>query len=136
MLSDRVERPAVSASQANHLFPKTVRVRKRREYQVTFSKGRKVITPVLVFFVLPQKGDSARVGFAVSRKVGNAVKRNLVKRRIREAFRVKRTGLPVVDVVCVPRRGALKRSLTEYHACFDMLIRELENHRARPRRDS
>lgn len=52
-------------------------------------------------------GDACRLGLAVSRKVGNAVARNRVKRRIREFFRTHRDGfVPGVLLVVVARPGA------------------------------
>lgn len=59
-------------------------------------------------------GDGARVGLTVSRKVGGAVVRNRVKRRLREAVRHERTLLGErVDVVIIARPSAAARSQAE-----------------------
>jgi ribonuclease P protein component len=52
-----------------------------------------------------------RVGFTVSRKVGNAVIRNRVRRRLREIARevIPGQALPTLDYVLVGRQGALGR---------------------------
>lgn len=50
--------------------------------------------------------DHARLGLAVSRRVGNAVVRNRVKRRLREIFRRNRGALPVADLVVIPFASA------------------------------
>lgn len=63
--------------------------------------------PVPAELVLP----SVRVGFTVSRKVGNAVIRNRVRRRLREVARLVIPGQarPDLDYVLVGRQGALSR---------------------------
>jgi ribonuclease P protein component len=53
----------------------------------------------------------ARVGFTCTKKLGNAVVRNRVRRRLREATRLTLPGLakPAHDYVLIGRRGALTR---------------------------
>lgn len=71
--------------------------------------------PGFVLQVAPAPADlelpAARVGFTVSRKVGNAVERNRVRRRLREIARmvIPAQGRPDLDYVLVGRQAALSR---------------------------
>jgi len=61
------------------------RLMKNKAYQYVYHRGRSCASHDLV--MLCAKGKSVKVGFSVSKKVGNAVTRNRVKRRLRECFR-------------------------------------------------
>lgn len=92
-----------AAGQPKGRFPKSARVRKRREYQRVQSGGRRLSLEHFVF-VMRAREDAGgpRLGIAASRKVGCAVVRNRVRRLIREAFRSTRELFPDgVDVVVI-----------------------------------
>ena len=57
-----------------------------------------------------------RLGIIVSKRVGNAVARNHVKRRVREWFRHHLASLPAVDVVIIGRQGSPLLSGTQVAA--------------------
>ena len=61
------------------------RLQKNKAFQYVYHRGKSVACRDLV--MLCAKGRGMQVGFSVSKKVGNAVTRNLVKRRLRECFR-------------------------------------------------
>jgi len=65
--------------------------------------------PHLLALVYPSaRSDERRVGLTVTRKVGNAVVRNRIKRLLREAWRHEREGVPRgVDVVLVAKHSAV-----------------------------
>ncbi len=74
------------------------RLQKNRAFQYVYRKGHSAACRNLVLLAAP--GRELKVGFSVSKKVGNAVVRNKVRRRLRECFRPLmgdvKTGLYVV----------------------------------------
>ena len=62
-------------------------LRKRAEFVQVQNKGTRYRGRCLLMMVHPNGGEQSRVGLTVSRKVGNAVVRNRVRRRLREFIR-------------------------------------------------
>jgi ribonuclease P protein component len=73
------------------------------------------------------EGGSVRVGFTVSRQVGNAVERNRVRRRLREVVRLASTAAlrPGHDYVLIGRRTALAADFADLTGQFDAAIRRI-----------
>lgn len=65
---------------------KLARLKKRPEYLAVAQTRRKWVTPAFILQAMPGETDSPpKVGFTVSKKVGNAVMRNRARRRLKEA---------------------------------------------------
>jgi ribonuclease P protein component len=91
--------------------PKAARLRRRREFLAVQERGARLYAGRYVVLGLPNGCGRARLGITVSSKVANAVGRNLVKRWVREAFRVTAAELPAVDLVVIARSSALEGGL-------------------------
>lgn len=110
---------------AQETFPRRLRIRRRRDFLRVQRSGTKLHTRFFLVFVAPsalrepggagpasdpssrEQLPGTRLGVTVTRKVGKAVKRNRIKRLVREAFRRERHALPAgLDMVWVAKRDA------------------------------
>ena len=82
---------------------------------MTQSRGRNRHSRHFIVVTLDRPGlERARIGITVSRKIGNAVARNHVKRRVREFFRLHCSKItPGREIVFIAKTGAEKLSYVE-----------------------
>ncbi|MGE0223181.1 MAG: ribonuclease P protein component [Acetobacteraceae bacterium] len=89
-----------------------MRLKKRAEFLRAAAKGRKAPTPGLVLQALARHDEApVRLGFTVTKKVGNAVVRNRTRRRLQEAARLLLREEPAAgfDLVLIGRDGTRGR---------------------------
>lgn len=67
---------------------KTKMIKRRHEFKILFSKGKIVYNKNLTFYFLKNNLSINQLGIAVSKKSGNAVDRNRIKRLIRENYKI------------------------------------------------
>lgn len=83
-------------------FSKADRILKRKDYQRLYEEGKKVQNNHFILVYCSGKTERHRLGITVSKKVGNAVVRNRIKRFIREFFRLNRhtlTGIWDINII-------------------------------------
>jgi ribonuclease P protein component len=98
-------------------LPRARRIAARRDYQRTYDEGAKRHGRYVVVFAAPNGSGLSRLGVTVTKKVGGAVLRNLLKRRVREVWRGT-AAVPGRDVVVNLKREAAG-------AAFDALRADL-----------
>jgi ribonuclease P protein component len=92
------------------------RLKRRAEFLRAASRGRKVAVHGVVLQALDRAdGQPARIGFTVTKKIGNAVVRNRTKRRLKEAARLLLNERPVTghDLVLIGRDATRSRPFTD-----------------------
>ncbi len=89
---------------------KKYRLRRNRDFQYTYKKGRSIRHPLLVLIYRRTDRDESRIGFSITKKFGNAVQRNRIKRQLREILRLQynqlKNGYDIIFVVRKEARGA------------------------------
>ena len=105
-----------------HLHPglsRRNRLRKREDFLEAYARGEKIQGCHLVFYVLPNNLPCHQLGLTVSRKIGSAVVRNRVKRKLREIFRINSEVVAVgCNIVMNAKRSAAKASYGELEEDF------------------
>jgi ribonuclease P protein component len=125
--NQRVEQSAVQEGAG---FPRTARLLKHSDFERVYQQGRRHFSSHMTVFYLRQEVGGARVGFTVGRVLGGSVQRNRIKRRLREAVRLRRSALKgAVDVVINPKKSVLTAEFSvvveEVSRAFDAITKKL-----------
>jgi len=113
-------------SPRRYTFPAHLRLKRAAEFERCFAHKVSTADEVLIVYGYPSQLPYPRLGCVVSRKWGKAVRRNRLKRLLREAFRLSQHELPAgIDYVVLPRLTAEVPSLEAIRRSLLRLARRL-----------
>ena len=87
----------------------TIALKQNHEFRRLYSKGKSAVSPYFAVYCRKNHRSVSRLGITTGVKLGNAVKRNRIRRRIREVYRLNEDKFqPGWDIVVVARSRALE----------------------------
>ena len=87
-------------------------LKKPSEFSKVYKRGKSYADKNIVIYYMPNQLGVTRIGFSISKKVGNAVVRNRVRRFMKESLRVNFSNFGSYDFVFVAR---VRSSQVDYH---------------------
>ncbi|MBI1825206.1 MAG: ribonuclease P protein component [Planctomycetes bacterium] len=104
--------PRDPSTKPDQRFRPQERLKSDRDFDRVYKLRFRASDHALTVYVAENELPWSRLGISVSKRVGGAVQRNYVKRRIREAFRRNKSHLPGgLDIVCVANAKATDRGI-------------------------
>ncbi|UCE19052.1 MAG: ribonuclease P protein component [Gemmatimonadota bacterium] len=90
-------------------FPKNERLRRTGDFSAVFREKKHIDGKNISLFVRKNRQSESRIGIVVSKRVGNAVQRNRIKRQLRESYRIHKYILEEnMDVVLIAKPSIIK----------------------------
>ena len=104
-------------------FSKEHRLRKSIEFRRVFSRGKRVATRYFVIYSLQNHLPFPRIGIQVKAKIGTAVKRNYIKRMVRETFRKMKVEFSkAVDLILIAEKDIVTVKRAEFEEEFRKVV--------------
>ena len=106
-----------------YTFPRDMKLRGRVTIDVTYKTGkRRTAHPLSVHALRRVDNGPAKIGISIGTRCGNAVQRNLIKRRLREAFRLMQHDVPIGFDYLVVVKPHAPLEMQGYQARFRQLL--------------
>lgn len=106
---------------------RTVSLKKNYEFVRIYKKGKFFAGRFIVIYVMKNRFGTNRLGITVNKKVGKSVKRNRMKRLIRESYRFFEDFIPPsLDIVFVARSVETEYGFAEINKEMKFLLKKLQ----------
>ena len=104
----------------------TIPLKQNHEFRRLYNKGKSAVSPYFAVYCRKTGRPYSRLGITTGVKLGKAVKRNFIRRRIRELYRANEWKLqPGYDIVVVARTRAIFARYSDLEHSFQQLMRKL-----------
>jgi len=116
-------------------FPKEKKLTSNTQFKSVLDSGARYFDSPLLVFICENGLDFCRLGVSVGKNSGNAVKRNRIKRVLREVFRTNQANLPVgVDIVMMVSRdfaagNKLGEKSINFHEINEKFVKIVAGHK-------
>ncbi|QTL99871.1 ribonuclease P protein component [Iocasia frigidifontis] len=82
-------------------------LKKNKDFSRVYSRGKSFVTYNLVLYYYPNRLDYNRIGYSISKKIGNAVVRNKLRRRLKEITRLNSSVKKGYDLIFIARKPVI-----------------------------
>ena len=104
----------------------TTSLKKNHEFRRLYNKGKSAASQYIVIYIRKNNSTRNQLGVTVSKKIGGAVQRNRVRRRLKEIYRLSEDDLkPGYDIVIVARLSSRFIKYSELEASVLLLLKKL-----------
>lgn len=103
---------------------KNLRLRSNQDFKKVYARGKSYRNRNFILIVRPNALSRPRVGFSITKKTGNSVTRNRLKRQLREIVRLNRKALKKpLDMIVIPRKNTLDLSYQQLESSLLHVLR-------------
>lgn len=99
-------------------------LRSNMEFRRVYSKGKNYWNRNLVLYISKNDLGYNRVGYSITKKIGNSVVRNRIRRRMKEIYRLNFQGLKGnYDLILIPKRNVVDLSYKDLESAMFHILR-------------
>ncbi|MFW6377234.1 MAG: ribonuclease P protein component [bacterium] len=98
-------------------------LKKNKEFRRVYNRGKSIASRYLVLYYFPNQSQESKLGLSISKKIGNAVVRNKIRRRIKEIIRLKKNIKRGFDLIFIARMPIVELDYSRMEKDVNKLIK-------------